>query len=84
MKSNKALNPLGGNNVMANVLERNVSSIDNMSVRRKMQSMANAQMNGNSTGLAKAAVNLNLSQKASLRSPKPLVRKRTAREFAND
>lgn len=81
---NKALNPLGTNNVMSNVVKKNSATIDNINVRRKMQSMTSAQMNASNTGLAKAAVNLNLSQKAALPNKRPLIRKRTAREFAND
>lgn len=83
MKSNRPLNPVSNSGVgLQGTLQNNIASIDQANVRRKMKSAANAQMTANSQGIANSAMNLNLSQQAHLASPKPLVRKKTAREFA--
>lgn len=85
MKSNRPLNPVSNSAIGLNgTLQSNLSSIDNTNVRRKIKSAANAQINANNQGVVKSAMNLNLSQQAHLPSTQPLVRKKTAREFAND
>lgn len=67
---------------LRNSISQNMATLDNIKVREKMRSMQNAQAFGSSTDVAKQALNLHLSQKAKNKNMVPLVRNKTARDYA--
>lgn len=81
MKSNKAI---GSGSFGASSMAQDLSTIDNIKIRRQVMSQHKAIMMGNAQRAVESAKTLRLESKAANKDMKPLVRKRTAREFAND
>lgn len=68
----------------AKSVSNDLSTIENIKVRKQIRNQQKAIMMGRAEEASKAARTLNLSSRAENKAIKPLIRKRTAREFAND
>ena len=81
MKSNKAIS---SGSFSANSMAQDLSTIDNIKIRRQVMGQHKAIMMGDAQRALENAKTLRLESKAANKEIKPLIRKRTAREFAND
>lgn len=68
----------------AKTVSNDLSTIENINMRRQLRNQQKAVMMGRANEAHDVAKTLSLSRNATNKAIKPLVRKRTAREFAND
>lgn len=86
IKSNQPFMPIKNFKGRMNVhdtIKDNFSAIDNQKIKKQIESTNNSRMQGDAGGASDMAKKLRLKNSALNKKPiKPLIRKRTAREYA--